>query len=411
MLGTPQHPRATCTVSALSPRVHCTILARNYLPSALALADSLRRHGTGVPLVVFLTDATPDAELPAIEGVRWMRPASLAIGDRTLLELAMFYDLVEFATAVKPLVLQALLREFDEVAYLDPDTYLVSEMVELGPALDGQEPIVLTPHYLTPPPPENHFSEGHLLHVGVYNLGFCAVNRKADELLEWWWDRLRSECLHDPLSGLFVDQKWMDVGSVLFGAHILRHHGYNVGAGNIHERPIARDADGYYVASNGDRLRLFHFHAFDPRRPESLYNRLRTRDGSVEADSEALGALCREYAAAVLEKRELLGSQPSYVYATDTTGRPISRHMRHAYRVAALADPGNLPSPFVPEEAADYERWRRKAVPLASRLALSDMAKGMRCALPDEYDAIKHRFPGLVRRLRGRYLEDSGFWG
>ena len=392
-------------------RIHCTILARNYLPSALTLSDSLRRYGNGTPLVVFVTDATPQTELPEIDGVRWMLPASLELPERTLLELLMFYDLVGFATSVKPLILQSLLRDYEQVVYLDPDTYLVSGMAELEPALDDGAGIVLTPHYLTPPPPGSAFSEGHLLHAGVYNLGFCAVNRGADELLRWWWNHLRSECLHDPLSGLFVDQKWMDIGSVLFGAHVLRHYGYNVGAGNVRERPLALDSDGYYIASNGDRLRLFHFHAFDPHQPESLFNRLRTRAGPVRADNEALKKLCREYAEAVTEKRRQLGSQPPYIYSADTTGRPISRHMRHAYRVSALADPGRLPSPFLPDEAADYERWRRSAVPLAGRLAMSDMAKGLRCALPDEYDAIKHRFPSLMRRLRGRYLEDTGLWG
>jgi hypothetical protein len=85
--------------------------------------------------------------------------------------------------------------------------------------------------------------------------------------------------------------------------------------------------------------------------------------------------------------------------------------MRHAYRVAALADPGGVPSPFVAEETGDYERWRRSALPLASRLTLSDVAKGLRCAMPEEYDKVKHRFPALMRRLRGRYLEGSGLWG
>jgi hypothetical protein len=391
-------------------RVHFTILARNYLPSALALADSLRRYGNGTPLVAFLTDATPETELPDLDGVRWMRPASLELPERTVLELAMSYDLVEFATAVKPLIVQQLLRDYEQVVYLDPDTYLVSQMEELDDALD-EGCIVLTPHYLTPPPPGSEFTDGHLLSAGVYNLGFCAVNRSADELLRWWWGHLRYECLHDPLSGLFVDQKWMDIGSVLFGAHVLRHYGYNVGAGNVRERPVERDANGYYIASNGDRLRLFHFHAFDPHQPESLFNRLRTRAGSVRAETEALKELCREYAEAVIEKRNELGPQPPYIYSTDSTGRPISRHMRHAYRAAALADPGNVPSPFIPEEAAEYDRWRRSAVPLAGRLVMSDLAKGMRFALPDEYDAVKHRFPGLMRRLRGRYLEDTGVWG
>jgi hypothetical protein len=335
----------------------------------------------------------------------------LDIPERTALELAMSYDLVEFATAVKPLVLQSLLRDHEQVVYLDPDTYLVSEMVELDPALSSDAPIALTPHYLTPPPPGYPFSEGHLLHVGIYNLGFCAVNRSAGELLDWWWGHLRWECLHDPLSGLFVDQKWMDVGSVLFGAHILRHRGYNTGAGNLYERPLGHDADGYYVTSSGDRLRLFHFHAFDPTRPEALYNRLRTRDASISAENETLQTLCREYAEQVLEKQRLLGPQPAYRYATDTTGRRITRRMRHAYRASVREEPASVPSPFVAEEAADYERWRRGAARLAGQLTLSDVAKGLRCAMPDEYDSIKHRFPGAIRRLRGRYLEDVGLWG
>jgi len=67
--------------------------------------------------------------------------------------------------------------------------------------------------------------------------------------LAWWWGHLSSECLHDPLAGLFVDQKWMDIGSVLFGATTLRHYGYNVGVANLHERPVARDSEGYYTHS------------------------------------------------------------------------------------------------------------------------------------------------------------------
>jgi hypothetical protein len=391
-------------------RAYCTILARNYLPSALTLADSLARHGAEAPLVVFLTDATPDTELPEIDGVRWMRPASLELPERTVLEMAMSYDLVEFATALKPLVLQALLRESAEVFYLDPDTYQVSDMAELTPALDGSSGVVLTPHYLEPSPPGQSFTEGHLLSVGVYNLGFCGVNRNAVEFLDWWWRHLRTECLHDPLSGLFVDQKWMDVGAVLFDATALRHYGYNVGVANIHERPIARDSDGYHIASNGDRLRLFHFHAFKPERPEQLYNRVSTGTGAQLATGEALSELAQEYATAVLEKRALLGEQPPYIYFTDTTGKRITRRMRHAYRVAVAADPGGVPSPFVAAEAAAYERWRRGARGLAGRLIVSDLAKGARCAMPDEYDSVKHRFPKIMKALRGRYLEDTGIW-
>ena len=390
---------------------YCTILAHNYLPGALTLADSLRRHGSPIPLTVFVIDATPETAFPDVAGVRWMVPASLELPERTVHELAMSYDLVEFATAIKPLVLQQLLREHEHVAYLDPDTYVTSPMVELSAALDAGSGIVLTPHYLEPTPSGSAFSEGHLLNVGVYNLGFCAVARGAQEFLSWWWGHLRSECLHDRLAGLFVDQKWVDIGSVLFGATCLRHYGYNVGAANLHERPIGADSDGYYILSSGDRLRLFHFHAFDPVRPEQLYTRPSTAVAQVRADSESLRGLAREYAGSVLEKRQLLGPPPAYRYGHDTTGRRISRRMRHAYRVAVALDPAGVPSPFVPQEAVAYERWRRSARGLATRLILSDVAKGVRAAMPEEYGSLKRRFPQLTRSLRGRYIERTGAWG
>jgi hypothetical protein len=391
----------------------CTILARNYLPRALLLADSLREHGSEHPLVVFLIDAQPDTELPPIDGVRWMRPADLDLPERALLDLAASYDLVEFATALKPLVLQALLREFEQVAYLDPDTYVMAPMAELGPALDEGAGIVLTPHFLEANAGEHRFSEGHLLNVGVYNLGFCAVDRRSDAFLRWWWGHLQSECLHGPLDGLFTDQKWVDVGAVLFDATALRHHGYNVSVANLHERPIVADDDGYRIASTGDRLRLMHFHAFDPQQPDAMYGRGGTSSlaGTQPEGTAATSEIAHAYAAALIEKQRLLGPQPPYIYAKDTTGRTISRHMRHAYRATVVAEPGSLPSPFLAAEAAGYARWRRRARPLAGRLVFSDLAKGVRCALPDEYDAIKRRFPGAARALRARYVEDGGMWG
>src|SRR5882757_5682845 len=113
-----------------------TILARNYLPAALALGESLQEHGDGTPLTVFLIDATEETELPEVEGVRWMHPGSIDLDPRTALELQMSYMLIEFATAVKPLVVKKLLAEHEQVAYLDPDTYVVSPMDELSPALE-----------------------------------------------------------------------------------------------------------------------------------------------------------------------------------------------------------------------------------------------------------------------------------
>src|SRR5690606_34477315 len=105
---------------------------------------------------------------------------------RQVLALATYYDLVEFATAIKPLVFKRLLEESEHVFYLDPDTFAVSAMPELLPELQASEGgILLTPHFLHPLPPDAPVSEGHLLTVGVFNLGFGGFDRRAVEALDW----------------------------------------------------------------------------------------------------------------------------------------------------------------------------------------------------------------------------------
>ena len=324
----------------------------------------------------------------------------------------MSYDLVEFATAVKPLLLLSLLEEAEQVVYLDPDTYVTARMVELGPALEASAGgILLTPHFLGPPPAGADHSDGHMLLVGVNNLGFCAADRRARPALEWWWSHLRSECLYDPLAGLFVDQKWMDIGSSHFQATSFRHAGYNVSVANLWERPLALDADGYRIASTGERLRLFHFHAFDSRAPEKLSLRATDSYAHLVQDDSVLLQLCKEYAAVLSTFEESLPPAPPYPYATDTRGRTISRQLRRAYGREARHSDHRLPSPFVPSEAATYERWRRRAwLPIARGL-LGEGAKCVRIVLPEEYDRVKMRFPRLAEKLSDRFADGTGSWG
>jgi hypothetical protein len=391
--------------------IYCTILSSNYLPKALSLAESLRRHEEDAVLRILFIDIAHDDDLPQLDGVECLSTEVLGLPHRSVLHHATTYDLVEFATAVKPLLLAALLDQSDQVFYLDPDTYLTSPMVELGPALAASAGgILLTPHFLGPPPPGVEFGEGHMLLVGVNNLGFCGVDRRARPFLDWWWDHLRTECLYDPLAGLFVDQKWMDIGSSLFQAATLRHSGYNVGVANLAERPLALDADGYYNARNGERLRLFHFHAFDSSTPERLSVRFRHSNES-DLDDTVIRQLTKEYAEVLCGFEQSVPAAPPYPYATDTSGRTISRQTRRAYLRASLAGDTTLPSPFVPNEAAAYEKWRRRAWRGIGRGLLSETAKCVRIVLPEEYDHIKKRFPKLADKLNNRFSGGTGMWG
>ena len=274
----------------------------------------------------------------------------------------MSYDLVEFATAVKPLLLQRLLEDAEQAVYLDPDTYLTAPLVELPGALEASAGgILLTPHFLGPPPAGADHSDGHLLLVGVNNLGFCAVDRRSLAALDWWWSHLSTECLYDPLAGLFVDQKWMDIGSSHFEAASFRHAGYNVerrqpvGAaaparrGRVPDRLDRRAAPALPLP----RLRLERAGEAVAARPGLL----RAPGPGRQRAAAAVQGVCRR----PVVLRGELPPAPPYPYATDTRGRTISRQLRRAYGRERQRSAVPLPSPFEASEASAYERWRRRA--------------------------------------------------
>ena len=74
-------------------------------------------------LRVLLVDVDRDADLPDLPGVVPLSTEALGLGRREVQRLATIYDLVEFATAVKPVLLRVLLEQTEQVSYLDPDTY------------------------------------------------------------------------------------------------------------------------------------------------------------------------------------------------------------------------------------------------------------------------------------------------
>jgi hypothetical protein len=395
----------------VTTRSFCTILSTNYLPKALALGESLRLHEDGATLKIVFIDHIDDENLPELEGVECLSLAALGLPRSTLLEMAMTYDLVEFATSIKPVLFRRLLDDADQVFYLDPDTYVVSPMVELSPALEQSAGgILLTPHFLKPPPRDAELTDGHMLLCGINNLGFCGFDRRAFDCLDWWWGHLRTECVYDPMAGLFVDQKWMDIGATLFEAGYLRHAGYNVGLGNVGERPIAQDADGYYIASTGDRLRLFHFHAFDANSPQKLSVRFRhTVDNELEDD--VMLQLCKEYAELLIGYEQSLPPVEPYPFWTDTRGRRISLQLRRAYLRESQSVGQPLPSPFEPADAAAYERWRRQAWRPIARGLLQQTAHSVRILLPEEYNRVRKRFPKLSTKLNDRFSGGAGIWG
>jgi hypothetical protein len=391
---------------------YCTIAAANYLSQTVALYESVQATSPGVPLYTLVVDLEQISLPPVPEGMTIVGLDSIIPDSTERHNMAAIYDVVELSTALKPRLLEELLATHEQVVYLDPDMWLVTPLEELEALID-QHGVVLTPHFLESIPPGERFlpdgqpvivSEVHCLTVGFHNLGFCAVGRGGLPFLQWWWDRLCRECLIYPLFGMFVDQKWTDVGGRLFGAHTLRHYGYNIANHNLHERRFVATENGLRMETSGEPVRLLHFSGFDPHKPEQISDRQTVMLADSGLAFDAFDAISLDYAASVLRADSQLGELPEYGYARDCTGAALSKRLRRTYRSELLAGAA-LPSPFAAEDRKAFVRWRRRSVGKQLGGAALDAAMAFKYAFPDTFGRIKAADPRRFRAIRSRLLD------
>jgi hypothetical protein len=334
--------------------VGCTTVAKNYLAYARVVAESWRRAHPSSPFIVLVLDGH-DSELDVIT------PEQLGLDPDELMVQRAMYDRLELATALKPHLLAALLRQgFDSVVFVDPDMDIFGSLDDVGFAA-ADYGIALCPHVLGPIPTDGCSpTEPELQAGGVFNSGLIAVGSSAEPFLDWWAGRLARDCVFDQKANLFVDQRPLDWVPSYFPHVVLRDPALNVAYWNLHERPLSEGARGYEVG--GVPLKLFHFSGFAPESPDLLTThtwsqpRLRTQmDGHP-----ALCKLCAEYAAKVMRAGHSAIQSRAYGFGVTAGGAPLTSTDRRVYRAAlvqAERSGGELPpSPFDPARANDFAR-------------------------------------------------------
>ncbi|WP_158554880.1 glycosyltransferase [Methylovirgula sp. 4M-Z18] len=201
-------------------------------------------------------------------------PAEQAFERREWNHRRAHYDILEFATSVKPACFRFLFRRGVERAiYLDPDIRLFRRLDLFSQGDQSDDELVLTPHILSPLPDDGHRPDDlAIMRAGLYNLGFAAMRNTPDAraLLEWWDAKLHDRCLQDVREGVFTDQKWMDYAPLMLThSKVLQHLGFNVAYWNLHER-IPRNVGGHWQVEGWKGgsydLVFFHFSGFAPGR-------------------------------------------------------------------------------------------------------------------------------------------------
>jgi hypothetical protein len=234
----------------------CTIADSTYAPKAIAMLTSALIHMPDCQH--FLLDI--DNSKPKIHEspITVLSLKDIGLSESEIESLRLKYNVIEFATAVKPTLLNALVkRDFRSVTYLDPDIFVTSAISEAMEIAENHE-VVVVPHRCHPPQIPNSEFEIMLNRVGIFNFGFVTLSKNSKTLLDWWQKKTFESGSMNWYQGQFTDQKWGDFFPAYFKTFILKHPGYNVASWNIDERPLMHLPSGEITASD-EPLRFIHF--------------------------------------------------------------------------------------------------------------------------------------------------------
>lgn len=310
----------------------CTIVSPNYLAYARTVSASyLVQHPNHRFFVLIVADLSVE-DRKIFEGDGFTPVMLAEIGVEDLRSQGMKYDILELNTNVKPTFMKYLIQTFDleNLVYLDPDIFVYSPLAPVFDALSDGASATLTPHMTAPVDDGKLPGEQEMLYNGTYNLGFIAVRRCEEswQLLNWWERRCLDLGFSEGRTGLFVDQKWMNLAPGMFEkVKILRHPGCNMAYWNLHERTLAQDTENYIVNGSA-QLCFFHFSGIvldDPAMLSKNTNRY------ALADRPDLTRLFREYKAAVLANKDAVREKVPYGFDRLTDGTTITRLARRIY--------------------------------------------------------------------------------
>jgi len=310
----------------------CTIVSPNYLAYARTLSASYLAQHPDQQFYVLIVADLPPSNRDYFEGDTFLPVMLSELGIPDLKSQAMKYDILELNTNVKPTFMKYLLQRFalEKLIYLDPDIFVYNPLTPVFEVLDTAN-AVLTPHVTTPIDDGKRPNEQDHLYNGTYNLGFIGVKRseETERILSWWERRCLDHGFSEGRTGLFVDQKWMNLAPGLFeGVAILRHPGCNMAYWNLHERSLSIGKDGKYVVNDTSALCFFHFSGIVVSDQEILS---KNTDRFTLAEREDLQPIFAAYKAAVLVNREPIAEAMPYGFDTFTDGIVVTRLARRIY--------------------------------------------------------------------------------
>lgn len=348
----------------------CTIVAHNYVPRASVLAESLEKFHPEIEMHTVIIDHPRIAREVTVGNSKVISINEVDLKENSFSRQASIYDITEFATSIKPFVLEQLLSEYEVVLYLDPDIQVFSRLDSLveNTFIHGW---TVTPHVTAPY--ENRSagpSEKEIMGAGIYNLGYIGVSRQSIPMLHWWQNRLNRHAIVDQANQLFTDQRWIDLAVSIFRPHVEVGTQFNVAYWNLDHREFGRNLHGEYTV-DGTPLAFFHFSGFNPKTP---YLMCRYQDEIPRvsmSDNPLFYEIFNQYCIKIKDSEEKFGVLPKYGWGEFSPGIVLERPVRRLLRLELMAAEKGLcaypPNPFAADEVTNFFNWLHAPSPIDNR--------------------------------------------
>jgi hypothetical protein len=240
----------------------CTISTNDHLFKVDALFSSLKDVGSDSEMICLATQLGEDN----IENGILLRPGDLKLGEiERVLKTKHEETTDELRWSLKPVLISALLNEYDKVIYLDNDIFFFNSPIFLWKELDDND-VLLTPHNYPRDPKKNQNWLEANFKVGLYNAGFIGVNKKAKHMIDWWADCCSYRCEKSWFRGLFDDQKYLDLVPIVHpNTKIMEHKGCNVAGWNVDVCRRTLSSNGEVTINEVWPVVFVHFNGFSVR--------------------------------------------------------------------------------------------------------------------------------------------------
>jgi hypothetical protein len=333
-----------------------TSCSANYLPKARVLNETLKKHNTNSACVLCLCDEfTDDAILSEFDEV-WT-PHNLGYDSAWIFK----HNVMELCTAVKGRALVKIMEEYDSklYLYLDPDVCVYENLDIVIDYLEGHS-IGLTPHINKPEDTEIgvRLTELSVLNHGTYNLGHLILRKSVQSLAlaKWWADRLDDYCYDEKDSGLFTDQRWMDLVPALFDdVRIMKHSNLNLASWNFYNRDVEQLDDGRFMV---DGLPLLTYH-FSGTGPTGTHRRVRS---IFRASDNAISRIESDYERKIENYNQKDFEHIEFKYNEFSGGQKINCSVRKLYRKSKDLQEA-FQDPFDSVSGHSYYNWCKNSRP------------------------------------------------